>query len=60
MTKKQCSLEDESWEMLMRTSYFKETLDMEPTKRIIHNGTKHKTEGLFLMIFDRAFVNLEM
>ena len=46
--------------MLMRTSYFKEPLDMKPTKNIIHNDAKHKTEGLFLMIFDSAFVNLEM
>ena len=60
MIKKQCSLEDESWEMLMRTSYFKEPLDMKPTKNIIHNDAKHKTEGLFLMILDSAFVNLEM
>ena len=40
MTKKRCSLQKKSLDMLMRISYFKKPFDMETTKRIIQNWRK--------------------
>ena len=47
MTKKWCSLGDESLDMLIRISYFKEPLDMEATKRVIYNWCKTQGRRLF-------------
>ena len=37
MTKKQCPLEDRSLDMLMRVSFFKDPLNIEEVKAIMHN-----------------------
>ena len=37
MTKKQCLLEDRSLDMLMRVSFFKDPLNIEEVKAIMHN-----------------------
>ena len=37
MTKEQCPLEDRSLDMLMRVSFFKDPLNIEEVKAIMHN-----------------------
>ena len=46
MTKRWCSLENESLDMLMRISNFKESLDMD-VKELSKIGAKHRTEEFF-------------
>ena len=47
MTRKRCSLEDQSLDMLMRVSFFKDPLNIEEVKAIMHNWTQLKDRRIF-------------
>ena len=47
MTKKLCSLEDQSLDMLMRVFFFKDPLNIEEVKAITHNWTQLKDRHIF-------------
>ena len=47
MTKKRCSKEDQSHDMLMRFSFFKDPLNIEDVKAIMHSWTQLKDRRIF-------------
>ena len=47
MSRKQCSLEDQSLDILMRGSFFKDPLNIEEVKAIMHNWTQLKDRFIF-------------
>ena len=47
MTTKRYSLEDQSLDMLMRVSFFKDPLNIEEVKAIMHNWTQLKDRRIF-------------